>query len=230
MSGRSATKASPAPPGFFFAQHSAGALAWVGLCLAWALAAAVLSCWGDPHTWAFASNEFAGAAWPRRPWAVMTGPLVHSSASHLAGNLAALAGLAMFGAICRVPIVVPALALVIWPLGTIGLLVWEQPLVLVGLSGVLHGLTGLLAVHAIRSGRRHERVAGMGLLCGLLVKLAWEQAWLQPVTLAADSSGPVLVAAHLSGAACGVGLALAWGVASTVSARLRPRVSCARAR
>ncbi|MBN1237156.1 MAG: rhombosortase [Gammaproteobacteria bacterium] len=74
----------------------------------------------------------------------------------------------------------------------------------VGLSGVLHGL---LAAGAIAMLRVQPGIAGM-LVVGLVVKLAWEQAMGPLPFTQSASGGPVIVAAHLYGAAGGAAYAL----------------------
>lgn len=77
----------------------------------------------------------------------------------------------------------------------------------VGLSGVLHGFVACGALLLLL--RRRQRI-GAALAIGLGAKLAWEH-WAGPVPFTAASvGGPVIVAAHLYGAAAGVVAALAF--------------------
>jgi rhomboid family GlyGly-CTERM serine protease len=74
----------------------------------------------------------------------------------------------------------------------------------VGLSGVLHGLVAAGAVKML--GR--QRGLGAALAIGLAAKLLWEQTWGPIPFTQASVGGPVVVAAHLYGAAAGVVAAL----------------------
>jgi rhomboid family GlyGly-CTERM serine protease len=145
-------------------------------------------------------------------WRLLTAHLVHLSWAHLAMNLAALGliellfedvlGTLEWG--CAV--IVSAVAI------DTGLYLFDPEVRwYVGLSGVLHGLVACGTWELLR------RRSGVGALLaiGLSAKLMWEQWW-GPVPLTASSvGGPVVVAAHLYGAAGGTFI----GVAFTVGRR-----------
>ena len=133
-------------------------------------------------------------------WRLVTGHLVHLGFGHLWPNLLALA---VIGALFE-----DVLEPLEWAAAAVGCalaidagLYWLDPGVnwYVGLSGVLHGFVacgGLLLV------ARRELI-GAALVLGLAAKLAWEH-WAGPVPFTAASvGGPVIVAAHLYGAAAG---------------------------
>jgi rhomboid family GlyGly-CTERM serine protease len=134
-------------------------------------------------------------------WRLVSGHLVHLGVGHLWPNLLALVIIgALFDGVLRNAdwwrlSLVSAAAI---DLG----LYWLEPDVLwyVGLSGVLHGVVaaGALAFALER------QALGFVLLAGLGAKLAFEQlAGPVPFT-AASVGGPVVVAAHLYGAAGGL--------------------------
>ena len=134
-------------------------------------------------------------------WRLVSGHLVHLGVGHLWPNLLALVIIgALFDGVLRNAdwwrlSLVSAAAI---DLG----LYWLEPDVLwyVGLSGVLHGVVaaGALALALER------QALGFVLLAGLGAKLAFEQlAGPVPFT-AASVGGPVVVAAHLYGAAGGL--------------------------
>ena len=133
-------------------------------------------------------------------WRLLTAHLVHLSWAHLALNLAALALIELLfedvlGTLeWTFAVIVSALAI------DTGLYLFDPDVRwYVGLSGVLHGLVACGTWELLR------RRSGVGALLaiGLSAKLIWEQWW-GPVPLTASSvGGPVVVAAHLYGAAGG---------------------------
>jgi rhomboid family GlyGly-CTERM serine protease len=150
-------------------------------------------------------------------WRLLTAHLVHLGWGHLWPNLAALAVVgALFADVFRNAdwwraSIASAAAI------DAGLYLLD-PAVLwyVGLSGVLHGL---VAAGAFALLLRRE-VVGLVLAMGLGAKLLFEQL-VGPVPFTAESvGGPVVVAAHLYGAAGG----LAAEVAAHIVRRRRSRV------
>lgn len=138
-------------------------------------------------------------------WRLATAHLAHLGLSHGIMNLLALAVLAaLFGDLLRARS---------WLLGgavsalTIDIgLWWLEPQVrwYVGLSGVLHGL---IVLGGVAMWLNAERL-GLGLLLGVVAKLAWEQ-FMGPLPFTeAAAGGPVLVASHLYGAGGGLLVAL----------------------
>ena len=150
-------------------------------------------------------------------WRLVSGHLVHLGLGHLWPNLAALVVIgALFDDVFDNAgwwrnSLASAAAI---DLG----LYWFEPNVLwyVGLSGVLHGFVAAGALALLR----RRQPLGAVLAIGLGAKLAFEQL-VGPVPFTATSvGGPVVVAAHLYGAAGG---ALAEGVVSVIR-RSRSRV------
>jgi rhomboid family GlyGly-CTERM serine protease len=86
----------------------------------------------------------------------------------------------------------------------------------VGLSGVLHGL---VACGALLLSRRHNPI-GWLLVLGIGGKLVFEQVWGPVPFTAASVGGPVIVAAHLYGAAAGVAAAACFAALRRHDSRL----------
>lgn len=178
--------------------------AWAGLCAALGLLSALLWALDTPlaHTpsWAQAL-AWDAAHWPRAPWTFWTASLVHVSGSHLLANLLALAAVAVLGSALHAPRSVALALFVAWPLSTASLLLWPGVTGYRGLSGLLHAAVLALwahaAVHAI------ARPLPFALLAGVLLKLATERAWVQPVVFDPDWGFNVVYAAHLGGALAG---------------------------
>jgi rhomboid family GlyGly-CTERM serine protease len=146
-------------------------------------------------------------------WRLVSGHLVHLGLGHLWPNLAALVVVgALFEGVLRNADwwrVSFASAAAI----DLGLYLFEPDVAwYVGLSGVLHGLVAAGAL-ALCLGRQ---TLGFVLAAALCAKLSFEQ-FAGPVPLTAESvGGPVVVAAHLYGAAGG---ALAEALAHVVRRR-----------
>jgi rhomboid family GlyGly-CTERM serine protease len=138
-------------------------------------------------------------------WRLLSGHLVHLGAGHLMLNVAALVMIRLLvdGSLSAAGWVGAALAAALaidaglyFIAADVG---WY-----VGLSGVLHGL---LAAGAMAMLRPYPAI-GAALLIGLVAKLAWEQV-VGPLPLSESTAGgPVIVAAHLYGAAGGAAYAL----------------------
>lgn len=130
-------------------------------------------------------------------WRLVTGHLVHLGWPHLWLNLIAL--------IILGNLFTDVLARSHWWLGLLlsalaidaGLFLINTAVVwYVGLSGVLHGIMLLGALHLVRQ----QVFIGVALLLGVLLKVAWEQ-WQGPLPFTESAAaGPVLVDAHLYGA------------------------------
>jgi len=175
--------------------------AWPALCAALALVCLVLF-WQTPT----GTLAWSAPNWPRQPWTLWTAAWLHLSAQHLGANLLALAALAWLGHLLAAGPRCVAAVLLAWPLGTWALSWWSEVQEYRGLSGLMHSMLAVLSVEALR--RRDHRRWGYLLATGLLLKLAWEQAWNLPVVWDADWGFNVVRAAHLSGAATGCLVAL----------------------
>jgi len=181
-----------------------------------ALAATAGALWLAGLTQALRYDRAAIAA--GEVWRVFTGHLVHLGLGHLLLNAAGLALVALLvGRELRVRSWLAAL--LVCALATSAGLWWLAPEVAwyVGLSGVLHGLLVTGLARAIRNG--HARALHATLLGLVVLKLGWEQYAGATAGTAWLSGGPVVVDAHLFGAAGG-GLAFLLG---TLAAHIRSR-------
>lgn len=143
-----------------------------------------------------------------QPWRAVTAAFVHWTPLHLAANLAGCAVLGLLGWRARLGARESLAGLIALPLTQLALLLRPELLHYGGLSGVLHGMTALVALSLLmRTGR--ERWVGAGIALGLAAKIALE-APLGPALRATPGFDfPVAPFAHLSGALAGV---LAWAL------------------
>ena len=160
--------------------------------------------------------------WPTQPWTLWTGPLLHFLGAHLAGNVLALAALAVLGAALQAPRADALALLLAWPLGTLALLAWPTVGGYYGLSGPVHAAAAILALRALRPPA--TRWLGLLLAGGLLIKLALERGWAVPVGFDSGWGFNVVFAAHLSSAAVGAMLALLGQAAHAVAGPARRRL------
>jgi rhomboid family GlyGly-CTERM serine protease len=160
-------------------------------CLALALGGDEARAWGRYERGALESGEY---------WRLLTGHLVHLGWGHLWPNLAALVLIgALFDDVLAAPdwlLAAIAAAAAI----DVGLYVVDTNVQwYVGLSGVLHGLVaaGAFVLLMRRSG------LGALLAIGLSAKLVFEQTFGPVPFTESAAGGPVVVAAHVYGAAGG---------------------------
>lgn len=158
---------------------------------------------------ALASGGEAVRAWARferegvemgQFWRLLSGHFVHLGWSHLAMNLVALLLLGALLERAMTPLEWAGTTLAAAAFIDAGLY-WLDSGVqwYVGLSGILHGL---LAFGALKLLRQRSGI-GVALVVGLAAKLLWERRF-GPIGLSeASTGGPVVVAAHLYGAAGG---------------------------
>ncbi|HWK73516.1 MAG TPA: rhombosortase [Povalibacter sp.] len=151
-------------------------------------------------------------------WRLITGHLVHGTAAHLLLNMAGLGLIA--GLFPRDYSLRQWLLILLLSVAAIdaGLVLFEPQLQwYVGLSGVLHGA---LAAGAIGWWRHETKPLAAALTLVLVGKLTWEQLH-GALPLSGDM--PVIVNAHLYGAAGGAAAGLAiWLKAQDWSGRSRP--------
>jgi membrane associated rhomboid family serine protease len=147
------------------------------------------------------------AGWMAQPWTLWTAAWVHTSLGSLAGNLLALAALAVVGAAAGADRVA-ALALgLAWPLTTLALLLWPGVSAYAGLGGPIYAAAAVLGVHIARRTPPYRPLAVL-LFGGLGIKLAAERGWSQPVAFDPSWGFNVVYAAHLAGALAGAWSAL----------------------
>ena len=161
--------------------------------------------------------------WPRQPWTLWTGPLLHFLGAHLAGNALALAALAVLGAALAVPPRDALALLLAWPLGTLALLWVPGVGASYGLGGAVHAAAAILAVRTLQN--PDTRVLGLLLAGGLLVKLRLERAWAVPIGFDSGWAFNVIYAAHLTGAVAGAALALLLEACHRLFGRRPPRAA-----
>jgi rhomboid family GlyGly-CTERM serine protease len=142
-------------------------------------------------------------------WRLITGHWVHFSAMHLVGNLAVIGSVGWLNGRYRGgPF---DLLSVLWAAGIgVGLLLWAPLLErFAGLSGVGHAACTHLAV-CTATGRGWRRIAGIGFLALLLVKVVWDFR-LDPSSQL-FSNVPLEPRSHALGFALGLisGLTVAW--------------------
>jgi rhomboid family GlyGly-CTERM serine protease len=190
------------------------ALAWVALCAGLAIAAVLGFAIGN--SWQF---SWHADLWTRHPWMLWSASLVHLGSLHLFGNLLALGVLAALGAHLRANARDVLAVLLAWPLGNAALALWPAVSGYQGLSGLLCAMLAVLTLRAAREpGKRFEAV----LLAALLAfKLASERAWAVPIAYDPDWGINVVRAAHLAGAAAGLGSALWLQLASRLATARR---------
>ncbi|PZN30990.1 MAG: rhombosortase [Proteobacteria bacterium] len=140
-------------------------------------------------------------------WRLLTGHLVHGSATHLFLNLVGLglcAHLFRDAYDARQWLSIAGTAALAMAAGFV---LFEPQLAwYVGFSGILHGI---LAAGAVAWWQQRPRLLALALSVLVCAKLAWEQ-WRGALSLSGDM--PVIVDAHLYGAAGGLAAALviAW--------------------
>ena len=140
------------------------------------------------------------------PWTLFSAACTHLSHAHLWANLLALAALALLGAALKATKVSALALLLAWPLTTLGLLAWPSVSSYAGLSGLIHAGLGILVLHC--AFYSVAKPWGFVLLCGLVLKLLAEAAWLHPVVFSQPWGFHVVYAAHLTGVVVGAGLSL----------------------
>jgi hypothetical protein len=213
--------------------HTRLSLLAAGLLTAAMALTAALAGWAH-STPARSSGAIQALIWQRdhiadRPWTLLSMHLVHGSASHTLGGTARQSRLrqrmgwhdtARAVSVLTLAAALTSGALWIWPTVQWGF----------GLSGVLHILLVWLALdwllaspphsssqsehplgpdHAVRRPSAGpagvpERWLGALLLGGVILRLAWEAAWLQPLKATPDGGMAVLTALHISGAGAGL--------------------------
>ena len=184
-----------------FAVQSPGCDTWRRWCVVLAIAAVcgALGLGGDAvRAWGRYEREALELG---ELWRLATAHLVHLGWGHLLMNVAALLLLgALFDDLLK-PLEWVIAALVSAAAIDLGLYVWQDDVAwYVGLSGVLHGLLAFGGVRLLPL----RPVFAAALLGALGLKLALEQTVGVLPWSALGTGGPVIVAAHLYGAAGGL--------------------------
>lgn len=144
--------------------------------------------------------------WRAQPWTLWTAPLVHFSLPHALANMLALAALGALGTLLPARTRDALALLLAWPLSTQALLLWPQVDGYYGLSSLAHAAAAILAIRALTTPASHR--IGQWLGIGLLIKLALERGWETPVGFDNSWGFNIVFAAHLTGAAAGMAMAL----------------------
>lgn len=139
-------------------------------------------------------------------WRLWTGHLVHFTSAHFLLDVGA-------GALLLCVLRSRVAALLLPPVVGLGVLALRPDLTsYAGLSGVLHGLTVLLAIDLARTTRGLERLAATGLLVGVLSKALFEAVTTTSVfTSTVAMGGETVYVAHLVGVLGGLVLAALGG-------------------
>jgi len=167
-----------------------------------ALAALALLAWPLPR----AALDWQPALLAAQPWRAVTAAFVHWTPTHLAGNLAGCAVLALLGWRAALGPREALAGLLALPLTQLGLLLRPELTHYAGLSGALHGLTAIAALSLLVRGGR-ARAVGAAIALGLAAKLALEAPLGPLLRHAPGLDFPVAPLAHLTGTLAG---ALAW--------------------
>jgi hypothetical protein len=197
-----------------------GRLAWCALCLALGLPALLLPVVDlntPPSTWAAPLQALAlrpDQGWHQPAWVHWSAAWLHGSEAHRWRNLAALALLGWTGHLVKLPPRgVLALALA-WPLTQMGML-WQTELgAYGGLSGVLHAIWTVVALHLIQPVQRRgqgPRATGAAMLAALCLKVMLENPWQMRAVPSLASAINVTPWVHFWGALMG---ALVWALVS----------------
>jgi hypothetical protein len=206
-------------------RHPRGALSapsrsWLVLCCVHGVASMLL--WWARDS-AVEALTWRASDWPHHAWTLWTSAWVHLNTPHLISNQLALGALVAFGWVVRPGLRCTLAWLLAWPLTQASLLLWPHIGYAVGLSGLLHAGTMVLAVQLVldRMPVRGGRGWGGLLAMGVLTKIVLESGWSRPVVWDASNDMSVVQAAHLTGVFWGalLGLAAAWLPARR---RLRP--------
>jgi len=146
---------------------------------------------------------------------------VHYSALHIAANAAGAALVAALGGAARVPLASALAWLIAWPLTQFGLALRPDLLHYVGLSGVLHAGTMIVAVHLVATARGARRAIGLALGAGIVAKVLIEAPWGPALRHPAGWDIATAPFAHATGAVAGLVCALAAHALVRRSARMR---------
>lgn len=195
--------------------------AW--LLVAMALAVGSMVAWIQPASVQAALEWRPGLA-GREPWRAVGAAWLHWSAQHLIANLAGCAVVGLLGVAARLGSTEAIAWLLAWPLTHLGLLVEPALLRFGGASGVLHAGVAVAAVGMMRMRASHgrERVIGLLIFIGLVVKVAAERPLSGPPLRAWDGwSIAIAPLAHLTGLVAGVATALLCALAARLMTRRR---------
>ncbi len=195
--------------------------AW--LLVATALAIGSLVAWVQPAP-AQAALEWRPGLAASEPWRAFSAAWLHWSPQHLIANLAGCAVVGLLGVAARLGPRDAIAWLLAWPLTQIGLLVEPSLERFGGASGVLHAGVAVAAIGMMRMRASHgrERVIGMLIGLGLVVKVAAERPLAGPALRHWDGWNIAIAPlSHLTGLVAGVAAALLCALAARAWTRRR---------
>ena len=195
--------------------------AW--LLVATALAIGSLVAWVQPAP-AQAALEWRPGLAASEPWRAFSAAWLHWSPQHLIANLAGCAVVGLLGVAARLGPRDAIAWLLAWPLTQIGLLVEPSLERFGGASGVLHAGVAVAAIGMMRMRASHgrERVIGMLIGLGLMVKVAAERPLAGPALRHWDGWNIAIAPlSHLTGLVAGVAAALLCALAARAWTRRR---------
>ena len=195
--------------------------AW--LLVATALAIGSLVAWVQPAP-AQAALEWRPGLAASEPWRAFSAAWLHWSPQHLIANLAGCAVVGLLGVAARLGPRDAIAWLLAWPLTQIGLLVEPSLERFGGASGVLHAGVAVAAIGMMRMRASHgrERVIGMLIGLGLMVKVAAERPLAGPALRHWDGWNIAIAPlSHLTGLVAGAAAALLCALAARAWTRRR---------
>ena len=116
---------------------------WLALCALHGVASMLMWWAGDR---AVDALTWRADGWLQQPWTLWTSAWVHLGTPHLIGNQLALGALTAFGWMVRPRLSAAMAWLLCWPLAQASLQLWPHIGYAVGLSGLLHAGTAVMAM------------------------------------------------------------------------------------
>jgi rhomboid family GlyGly-CTERM serine protease len=143
-----------------------------------------------------------------QPWRCWSAAWVHWSEGHRWANVAGTLLVGALGWRARCDRLDSLAWLLAWPLTHLGLLLQPDLVHYGGLSGVLHAGVVVAAIALLQRERGARRVLGAAILCGVALKVVFEQPWQAASQRVPGWDIAIAPGAHLSGALMGAGCAL----------------------
>lgn len=138
------------------------------------------------------------------PWRAFSAAALHYSTLHLGANLLGAVLVGALGVVADVPRRLVWAWFAAWPLTQLGLLMQPALLHFGGLSGVLHAGTAVVATHLLLAEHGRRRAIGAAILGCVVVKVASEAPWGEPLRQLPQWDIAVAPLAHATGTLAGV--------------------------
>ena len=183
-----------------------GSRAWAGLAALLCVLAggvALAARWLPPE-----AIDWQPGLVAHEPWRAFSAAALHYSALHLGANLLGAGLVGALGLAAEVPVRMAVAWFVAWPLTQIGLLLKPELLHFGGLSGVLHAGAAVTATHLLLTATGRRRAIGAAILLCIVVKVASEAPWGEPLRRLPEWDIAVAPLAHATGLVAGVLCAL----------------------